>query len=121
METDYYLHNLDVEIGKEMKGYQKSFGVLEWSNDYDNSSNDTGTEKQPLNGSRLTQNTKSKHFGDTIPDQSQRIQNVRERCRSQNNALSMWWKVALQLNVQQRMVSPDAFRIDFISKFLFSI
>jgi len=102
METDYYLHNLDVEIGKEMKGYQKSFGVLEWSNDFDTSSNGTGAEKH-LRQSRLHAKNKNKHLGDMIPDQSRRIQNVRERCRTQNTALSMWWKVALQINVQQRM------------------
>lgn len=92
METDYYLHNLDVSIGKEMKGYQKSFGVLEWSNDYDNS-NENGSERN----SRRTQHTFS--------EQSRRIQKVRERCSTQNKALSMWWKIALQINVQQRMVS----------------
>ena len=97
METDYYLHNLDVSIGKEMKGYQKSFGVLEWSNDYDSS---TGSERR----SRRSK-FKNKYLGDTISEQSRRIQKVRERCSTQNKALSMWWKIALQINVQQRMVS----------------
>jgi hypothetical protein len=110
METDYYLHNLDVEIGKEMKGYQKSFGVLEWSNDYDLSSNDAGAERQSLRRSRATSKTKIKHVGDASSDLSQRIQKVRARCRTQNKALSMWWKVALQINVQQRMVSYDRLR-----------
>ena len=99
METDYYLHNLDVSIGKEMRGYQKSFGVLEWSNDYDNS---TGSERR----SKRYQ-LKNKHLGDTLSEQSLRIQKVRERCDNQNKALSMWWKIALQTNVQQRMVSRD--------------
>lgn len=99
METDYYLHNLDVSIGKEMRGYQKSFGVLEWSNDYDNS---TGSERR----SKRYQ-LKNKHLGDTLSEQSLRIQKVRERCDNQNKALSMWWKIALQTNVQQRMVSFD--------------
>jgi hypothetical protein len=113
METDYYLHNLDVEIGKEMKGYQKSFGVLEWSNDYDTT--DTGTERQSVRRSRVTSKNKNKHLGDPIPDQPRRIQKVRERCRTQNNALSMWWKVALQINVQQRMVSDDeSWSMEFI-------
>ena len=120
METDYYLHNLDVEIGKEMKGYQKSFGVLEWSNDYDTSSNDTGTERQFSNGSRTMPNTHSKHFGDTIADQSQRIQRVRERCSTQNKALSMWWKVAIQINVQQRMVSGNLVVSSSTLKLIFS-
>lgn len=36
-------------------------------------------------------------------DQVRRIQKVRDRCTSQNKALSIWWKIALQSNVQQRM------------------
>ena len=101
METDYYLHNLDVSIGKEMKGYQKSFGVLEWSNDYDNS-NETGSERQSLRRSQFVNKNK-----DSFSEQSRRIQKVRERCSTQNKALSMWWKIALQINVQQRMVSDE--------------
>lgn len=116
METDYYLHNLDVEIGKEMKGYQKSFGVLEWSNDHDNSINDTRAETQ----SRLNFKNQNKQLGDSIPDQSRRIQKVRERCRTQNKALSMWWKIALQINVQKRMVGDNVFRTFFTSNFVFS-
>ena len=109
MDTDYYLHNLDVEIGKEMKGYQKSFGVLEWNNDNDTSSKDTGAQRGSLRRSRTSFNkSQNKNLSDTmIPDQSQRIQKVRDRCRTQNKALSTWWKVALQINVQQRMVSDD--------------
>jgi hypothetical protein len=84
METDYYLHNLDVEIGKKMKGYQKTFGVLEWHNNYDTSTTDISVRR------------------------SRRIEKVRDRCRTQNRALSTWWKVALQVNVQQRMVSDDS-------------
>jgi len=97
METDYYLHNLDVSIGKEMKGYQKSFGVLEWSNDRDNS-NETGSERQSLRRSQFVNKNK-----DSFSEQSRRIQKVRDRCSTQNKALSMWWKIALQINVQQRM------------------
>lgn len=111
METDYYLHNLDVSIGKEMKGYQKSFGVLEWGNDYDNSN----SERQSSRRSQPAFN-KNKYFCDTISEQSRRIQKVRERCSTQNKALSMWWKIALQINVQQRMVSQDASRTLFVSE-----
>lgn len=113
METDYYLHNLDVSIGKEMRGYQKSFGVLEWSNDYDNS---TGSERR----SKRYQ-LKKKNLGDTLSEQSLRIQKVRERCDNQNKALSMWWKIALQTNVQQRMVSRDLSLVSYtISEFYVS-
>ena len=107
METDYYLHNLDVSIGKEMRGYQKSFGVLEWSNDYDTS---TGSSRR----SKRYQ-LKNKVLSDPVSEQSLRIQKVRERCDNQNKALSMWWKIALQTNVQQRMVSCDTFLMLVIS------
>jgi len=103
METDYYLHNLDVEIGKEMKSYQKSFGVLEWNNDFDTSNNDTGGERLSSKQSQVNSDSKNLQSIDSIPEQ--RVDMVRERCRTQNKALSMWWKIALQINVQQRMVS----------------
>ena len=121
METDYYLHNLDVEIGKEMKGYQKSFGVLEWSNGYETSNLDIGAGWQSSGRSRLISNIKSRYHGEKLSDQLHRIQTVRDRCRSQNKALSMWWKIALQINVQQRMVSDDVLRIIEKYYFMFSI
>jgi len=121
METDYYLHNLDDEIGKEMKGYQKSFGVLEWNNEYDTTSNGTGAERGSGRRSRRSFSSQNKYLSDTtIPDQSERIQKVRDRCRTQNKALSTWWKVALQINVQQRMVSDDSSGRFFVSNFIVS-
>jgi len=94
METDYYLHNLDVEIGKEMKGYQKSFGVLEWNNDYATSTTDISVRR-----SRRSKNPNRNSIDTIIPDHSRRIAKVRDRCETQNRALSTWWKVALQVNV----------------------
>jgi len=98
METDYYLHNLDVEIGKEMKGYQKSFGVLEWNNDYATSTTDVSVRR-----SQRSKNPNRNSIDTIIPDHSRRIAKVRDRCKTQNRALSTWWKVALQVNVHQRM------------------
>ena len=103
METDYYLHNLDVEIGKEMKGYQKSFGVLEWNNDYATSTTDISVRR-----SRRSKNPNRNSIDTIIPDHSRRIAKVRYRCETQNRALSTWWKVALQVNVHQRMVSNES-------------
>ncbi|VEU41306.1 unnamed protein product [Pseudo-nitzschia multistriata] len=99
METDYYLHNLDVEIGKEMKGYQKSFGVLEWNNDFDSD----GSERISVRRSRIASKKHPNGTNLLVPNQSLKIQKVRERCRTQNKALSAWWKIALQINIQQRM------------------
>ena len=100
METDYYLHNLDVEIGKEMKEYQKSFGVLEWDNNCDKRST---TDLCPQRSQKSNNSDRSTDA--MIPDHSLRIAKFRNRCRTQNKALSIWWKIALQINVQQRMVS----------------
>jgi hypothetical protein len=88
-----------------MKGYQKTFGVLGWNYDDDT---DTGMNEESVR--RAASHRISPHgLGGTpkepmMPEQSQRIQRVRDRCYTQNAALSMWWKVAIQSNVQQRMV-----------------
>lgn len=66
-----------------MKGYQRAFGVHDW---------DRISDKE------------SKTVESNLPAaQSKRIQLVRNRCNSQNQALSSWWKLAIQANVQQRM------------------
>jgi hypothetical protein len=101
METDYYLHNRHIEMGKGMRGYQKVFGVSEWNCEDDC---DTGTDigipvRHRSQGSNL------KNDALVLEHQSQKIQRVRDRCSSQNKALSNWWKRAIQMNVQQRMVS----------------
>lgn len=87
-----------------MKEFQMNFGVLDWSDDEDDQEGD---------GSLRTfhHRTHSRHttFGSIDvtgfrqEDQIRRIQKVRDRCTSQNKALSVWWKIALQSNVQQRM------------------
>ncbi len=106
LETDYYLHNFHVEAGKGMKGYQKTFGVLGWNYDEDT---DTGTNEESVRRAasyRIGPNGQSGSSKELMmPEHSQRIQRVRDRCNTQNSALSSWWKVAIQSNVQQRMVS----------------
>ena len=105
METDYYLHNRHLETDKGMKAYQESFGVLEWdSEDYTDNATDTGA----LVRSRSISKSSGLGTNDSINlEQSKKIQRVRDRCSTQNKALSNWWKVAIQRNVQQRMVSDD--------------
>lgn len=87
METDYYLHNFHSQLGtmQSMNGYQRAFGVHDW----DKVSGD------------IPHSSKSE-VGLSV-EQSRRIQLVRNRCNSQNQALSSWWKIAIQANVQQRM------------------
>jgi hypothetical protein len=105
LETDYYLHNFHVEAGKGMKGYQKTFGVLGWNYDDDTETAMHGESVRRTASHRIGPNGLPgvpKEL--TMPEQSQRIQRVRDRCNTQNSALSNWWKVAIQSNVQQRMV-----------------
>jgi hypothetical protein len=100
METDYYLHNFHSQRGtvQSMKGYQLAFGVYDWANISDEV--DASSPKKQSQSTALVaaQNDMA------LPEaQSRRIQKVRNRCNSQNLALSSWWKVAIQANVQQRM------------------
>jgi hypothetical protein len=82
LESDYYLHNFHVNAGRgslqSMKAYQTMFGV-DWSDPEDSVNS--------LN----------------IVDDSARIDRAKQRCRAQNEALSVWWKVAIQTYIQQRM------------------
>ena len=115
METDYYLHNFHVKTGRgksqSMKGYQLAFGVQEWENI--NRNLDALSETDFFEPSRLAIHPNSQSDTVAIASaqqamipyevQSRRIQKVRQCCMSQNLALSTWWKIALQANVQQRL------------------
>ena len=93
METDYYLHNRHIETGFGMRSFQERFGVLD---DGENGNGAPGVQKSK---------PRAKNSSDMIvPEQSLKIQRVRDRCDLQNKALSNWWKTAIQRNVQQRMV-----------------
>jgi len=87
-----------------MRDFQIEFGVLEWNKDEDKL---TGKAAHSVLQSRHRGHQSSSTLGalDIFrqEDQLRRIQKVRDRCYSQNKALSIWWKVALQSNVQQRM------------------
>ena len=112
LETDYYLHNTRVKRRgtlESMKGYQMAFGVLDWNDDDDI---DLPNEKDPSGSSsvrrpnRIHKRSTTLNSIDTAmlrqEDQPRRIQRVRNRCNTQNQALSIWWKIAIQANVQQR-------------------
>jgi hypothetical protein len=63
--------------------YQRSFGVADWDN---NSEKDNAASRSIDQEDRL-----------------RRIARVRIRCNAQSKALSSWWKLAVQANVQRRM------------------
>mmetsp|Transcript_40203 Transcript_40203/g.60922 ORF Transcript_40203/g.60922 Transcript_40203/m.60922 type:complete len:380 (+) Transcript_40203:167-1306(+) len=110
MENDYYLHNFHVKAGRgylqSMKSYQRMFG-LEWSDDEEDeeaaqerdsavsAANSAATPKE----GRVVQ---SRRCSD-LAEGTWRIDRVRKRCNAQNEALSVWWRVAIQSYIQQRM------------------
>lgn len=120
MENDYYLHNFHVRTGlgtsQSMREFQMAFGVLDWNGEEFERDTDIGTDKSSVVSSNHSQRRSHQrmHSRSTTTgsmegvfsrqaDQSRRIEMVRKRCKLQNKALSIWWKVALQANVQQRM------------------
>jgi hypothetical protein len=116
METDYYLHNFHVKTGKgtlqSMKGYQRAFGVTDWNEDdqFDFSNEkdsvaSTGSLVRPrrLHSRNMTAGSLDSAVYSKQEEKSRRIATVRKRCKAQNQALSSWWKIAIQSNIQQRM------------------
>eukprot|EP00934_Nitzschia_sp_Nitz4_P008021 Nitzschia sp. Nitz4//scaffold1_size375055//278359//282522//NITZ4_000307-RA/size375055-augustus-gene-0.689-mRNA-1//1//CDS//3329541138//8011//frame0 len=116
METDYYLHNFHVGSGRgssqSMRGFQAAFGVLEWNDDelekgtdFDKVSLVSSVHSQRLTHQRVNSRNTLISMDETAlhEEQSRRIERVRNRCDLQNKALSVWWKIALQSCVQQRM------------------
>jgi hypothetical protein len=117
LETDYYLHNFHVKAGRgtlhSMRTYERSFGV-EWSDDDEPIADkeDSGSSSS-LRRSRLAKirAVRRGRSDDTKESETERaegpepckIARVRRRLKSQNGALSLWWKAAIQRNIQQRM------------------
>ncbi len=104
METDYYLHNHDskVRFGSwcSMGTYQRAYGVA-WKDETSDGMN------SPL-ASTGRDNFDASLGDQFLPegnedDEAKNVQLVRKRLESQNEALSLWWKHALQSNIQQRM------------------
>ncbi len=117
METDYYLHNFHVGNGRgtcqSMKEFQTDFGVLDWNDDEQKSDGDFEKDSTISSHSLRLSHHRAHSRNTTLgsidvaglrhDEQVRRVQKVRDRCTSQNKALSVWWKIALQSNVQQRM------------------
>ena len=97
LESDYYLHNFHIKSGRgslqSMKLHQKTFGV-DWSDDQDDKLGQFETTSVTQSG----RNGKGK-------EESWRIERVRRRCRAQDEALSVWWRVAIQGYIKQRIWS----------------
>jgi hypothetical protein len=120
MESDYYLHNFHVKAGRgstySMKTYERAYGI-EWGNgEEDDGAHDKESavstpsvtwprQTRPTNPrpSPMQRSSSRDIAAKKTQVESQRISRVRNRCKTQNDVLSMWWKVALQSYVQQRM------------------
>jgi len=103
LENDYYLHNFHNNAGKgslqSMKSYQSIFGV-DWNDWEEDCKLDRDIQRPSLSHKR-SESVSS--LGGTAELTEGRIGRVKNRCKSQNNALSVWWKVAIQSYIQQRM------------------
>lgn len=116
MESDYHLHNKNIQAGKgttvSMKTYQRAFGI-------DRNTDESNTQPaKPLTiaQQRLSASSRTP-FGSrsfvALPnahastnkqnDESKCVMLVRHRCKTQEKALSNWWKVALQSYFKERM------------------
>lgn len=118
METDYWLHNSQPKPDRgafhSMREYQRAFGV-EWSDDDDEAATDSDVAQttelvsSALTTQRALAKIKSRRLQRKVlehgfePTEAKKVSRVRRRCRAQNSALSCWWKVAIQRNLQQRM------------------
>lgn len=90
-----------------------AFGVLDWDNDGevdefdDRDSVSSEVEPKRSHHQSLSRSLTPSPIDASMFKQedrhSRRIQRVRNRCKTQNQALSTWWKVAIQSNIQQRM------------------
>lgn len=102
METDYYLHNLHVKAGRgtyhSMETYHRAFG-MEWKEE-----DSLMSSPVPRKGKKqLDSNQTREPNQDDESSETWRIARVRQRCNAQNEALSLWWKAAIQAFIQQRM------------------
>jgi hypothetical protein len=117
LETDYYLHNLHVKAGRgtlhSMRTYERSFGV-EWSDEDDlhgereDPTSSAGLRRAKLARLRAQRKGRSddnKELENESADghESWKIARVKRRLKSQNNALSLWWRTAIQTHIKQRM------------------
>lgn len=102
LDNDYYLHNFHVNAGRgslqSMKAYQSMFGV-DWSDLEDDHTSDRQQQQPP----RMHKRNESVGSTVSVLDDPARIDRVKQRCNAQNSALSVWWKVAIQTYIQQRM------------------
>ena len=85
-----------------MKTYHKIFGVADW--DGDNKSSESGDKitEDEFSPGTSTESSRPVAFVER-EERPRRLRKVRSRCTAQSKALSSWWKLAIQTNIQRRM------------------
>ena len=95
LDNDSYLHNFHVNAGRgslqSMKTYQQMFGV-----NFDDTENDLLTDMDKTLSSQIKRNESRSSLSNA--DDSGRIDRVKQRCKSQNEALSLWWVYSVFLD-----------------------
>lgn len=104
METDYYLHNYDSKVGIgswcSMGTYQRVYGIAR----KEENSDERNSPETSLGRDKIVASPRDLFFAETSEnDEAKNVQLVRKRLEYQKEALSLWWKYALQTNIQQRM------------------
>lgn len=61
------------------------------------------SQKRAVNAKASESNIESSSLDQYNAGETERIALVRQRCNAQNEALSLWWKAAIQAYIQQRM------------------
>jgi hypothetical protein len=111
MENDYYLHNFHVLNTRNatslMKTHECAFGMNSVDEEEEESPKKSHSIR-PNHGvstsSRTRCSAKAKRFNAILRQESNRVTRVRRRCNKQNLVLSSWWKLALQANLEERML-----------------
>jgi hypothetical protein len=107
MENDYYLHNFHVMNARNattfMKTHERAFGN-NWVDEEEVESPMKLHSHDP--GQDFAVSSKSQCFSDEKGSrlESERVARVRRRCNKQNLVLSSWWKIALQANLEEKML-----------------
>lgn len=112
LENDYYLHNFHVKSGtasmRSMRMHHPCYYLFE---DYHSSATERNTMYEPMahSVSKLHKNLSRRSLSDFQMEketkksiESYKLQYVRKRCSAQHEALSLWWRNAIQAYIDQR-------------------
>lgn len=113
LENDYYLHNFHVKSGtSSMRSMRMQHPCYCLFDDYrggtadkDNKIDESVTHSVPKlrrNLSRRSLAEVKMEKGTKHNVESYKLQNIRKRCAAQHEALSLWWRNAIQAYVDQR-------------------